>query len=111
VSASTADIVLNFRRELTFRTGSNTRKGEVHIDRLSFLEERHCWGCYWSVSFVRPRSDQPIFGEDALQALTLTLALISSLLRDPGTPGLQIWWLSEGDNGGFPVQLADILAA
>ena len=110
MGTSTPDIVLNFRRELSFRTVADTRKGEVHIERISFIADRRCWACYWSISFIRPRSDQPIYGEDPLQALILTLSFITSLLRSPGTPDLQIWWLTEGDNGGFPVQLADTLA-
>ena len=102
-SPTTDDIVLNLRRELTFRTGDDTQKGELYIERISYFPERQCWGCFWSISFIRPSLRQPIYGEDALQALTLSLKTISELLRDSGLRGTQIWWTAEGDNCGFSV--------
>jgi hypothetical protein len=101
VSASTAEIVLDIRRELTFRSGDSTRKGELHIEKIAYFPDRQCWGCFWSISFIRPSSRQPIYGEDPLQALTLSLSTISALLRESSVRDMDVWWLAEGDKGGF----------
>jgi hypothetical protein len=101
MSATTDDIILNLRRELAFRSRDGVQRGELHIERISYFPERRCWGCFWSISFIRPSLRQPIYGEDALQALTLSLRTIAELVRDSGLPDVQIWWTSEGDNGGF----------
>jgi hypothetical protein len=107
VNTATDDIVLDLRRELTFRTAGKTQKGEVHIEKIAFFPDRKCWGCFWSISFIRPSLRQPIYGEDPLQALTLSLSTISALLRDSGLRDVEVWWTSEGDNGGFHIQPAD----
>jgi hypothetical protein len=49
VSAPPENIVLDFRRELTFTTPTKTTKGELVIERIAFLPELGAWGCYWRI--------------------------------------------------------------
>ena len=98
------DIVLDFKRELTFTTPGNTSKGELVIERIAYFPERGTWGCYWRIDFVRPNAIQPIYGGDPLHALTQSLGVIAALLHDSGVPDLQISWKSPDDNGGFPAE-------
>ena len=97
------DIVLNFRRELTFSRGGKISKGELSIPRIVFLPDKRQWGCHWSISFIKPEPTQYTRGDDPLQALTRALQAVSLLLRDSGIPDLKVWWQAEGDNGGLPV--------
>jgi len=97
------DIVLNFRRELTFSGGGKISKGELNIPRIVFLPERQQWGCHWSITFIKPEPTQYIYGDDPLQALTRTLQAASALLQDSGIPDLKVWWQTEGDDGGLPI--------
>ena len=46
------DIVLDFRRELTFSVGSDTCQGELKIPKIVYLPERKKWGCHWSITFI-----------------------------------------------------------
>ena len=92
------DIVLDFRRELTFSVGSDTCQGELKIPKIVYLPERKKWGCHWSITFIK---EEPmcIYGDDPLQALTRTLEAVSKLLQNSGIPDLKVWWKNEGDNG------------
>jgi len=96
------DIMLNFRRELTYSRGGRVSKGELSIPKIVFLPESKQWGCHWSISFIKPESSQHIRGDDPLEALTRTLQVVSALLLASGIPDLKVWWKTEGDNGGLP---------
>ena len=95
------EVLLNFRRELTFSKDGSISKGEINIPKIVFIPEKKQWGCYWSISFIKPDSRQCIFGDDPLQALSRTLEIASSLLQDSGIADLKVWWQFEGDNGGL----------
>jgi hypothetical protein len=98
------EIVLDWRRQLTFSTPGKTSSGELVIERIAFLPDRQSWGCYWRIDYVRPDAIQPIYGDDPLHALTNSLGVIAALLRESGVPDLQISWQSPDDNCGFPVE-------
>ena len=98
------EIVLDWRRQLTFSTPGKTSSGELVIERIAFLPQRGKWGCYWRIDHVRPDANQPIYGEDPLHALTNSLGVIAALLHESGVPDLQISWQYPGDNSGFPVE-------
>ena len=95
--------MLNFRRELSFSAGGKVSTGELSIPRIVFLPKKKEWGCHWSISFIKSKATHCIRGADPLEALTRTLQAASALLQDSGTPGLKVWWKTEGDNGGLPV--------
>jgi hypothetical protein len=95
------DIQLDFHRKLTFSIEGSVSIGEINIPKIVFLPERQRWGCHWSISFIKPDSSQYMTGDDPMEALTRTLELASSLLRDSGIPNLKVWWQFEGDNGGI----------
>jgi hypothetical protein len=97
------DIVLNFRRELTFSAVGKISKGELSIPKVIFLAERRQWGCHWSIDHIKPNPAQFVRGDDPLEALTRALKAASALLQDSGIPDLKAWWKTEGDNGGLPV--------
>jgi hypothetical protein len=95
------DIQLNFHRKLTFSIDGIVSIGEISIPKIVFLPERQKWGCHWSISFIKLDPSQYIIGDDPMEALTMTLECVSSLLRDSGIPNLKVWWQFEGDNGGI----------
>jgi len=61
------------------------------------------WRCRYeleNIPFVLPATGH-CSGVDAIQALTLTFQLMASLFNDAANYGYLIWWMDEGDFGGF----------
>jgi hypothetical protein len=94
------NLELKLCRELTFRIRGKVSKGSLQIHRISKIENKDRWACYWSLAYVHPEIGR-IFGEDPIDALFQCLDFIGNLIRGSEKDGLGIWWQYEGDHCGL----------
>lgn len=85
--------------------GGLTTEGDVTIWSLRFDESKAMWACQWSMDIVHPNRAN-VLGEDPMDAVSLCLRFLGTLIRGHENDGWRIHWLVEGDHGGFTEFLA-----
>lgn len=90
-----------FRRRIRRRLQGKLRSEELVIELPERLEGgpglATVWRCQWSLSKTSP-SRQPVYGEDALDALINCLVFLKTTLLEDGSNAS---WLEPGDEIGL----------
>jgi hypothetical protein len=95
----TDEIELNIGRRLTMDYAGKREQIELKIKRLCRCPKGE-YRCDFSLPILA--GDRHIYGEDALHALELCLRHIRGMILSARVDmGMDIWWATPGDNGGF----------
>ncbi len=87
-------------RELTMTRDGRTDATTLVIHGPTFNAEWNCWDC--QIEFPPARSKPiVIHGDDGFQALLLSLRFIRSEIADLKECGIDLYWLTPGDDGAL----------
>jgi hypothetical protein len=67
-------------RRLKFEINGQIEEGTLAVGKITWISERKKWACEWSISFIHPEIGK-LFGNDPMEALTLSLDFLSDLIR------------------------------
>jgi hypothetical protein len=84
-----------FVRDITVRHGEKITPGRITIGGVD-RDEHGTWRCHWSVTPLYARGGVT-YGEDPLQALTLCIEFVDSIIQSAQSNSVAAWWLTEGD--------------
>ena len=100
------DRPFRLERSLKYEIGGKIEQGTLSVGNILWLPERKKWVCEWSISFIHPEIGR-LYGDDPLEALTVSLDFLSDLIRGSQRDGLPIWWKTKGDGCGLVFRLSE----
>jgi hypothetical protein len=89
-----------FDRNLHFVLNGVAVVGKVRIGGFEYDPSEGLWRCYYSVEHVAPEIGK-FRGHDPLDAFIRCYRFIDQFLRGCEDDGLVVWWMVQGDHGGF----------
>ena len=89
-------------RDVTLSRGGGSGTGQIIIRSVEEDRDRECWVCRWRFPPLLPE-EIATCGEDGLQALLICIREIMQHIAHCSERGIQVFWLSPEDKGGFDV--------
>ena len=92
---------VNLKRYLTIETNGKSTRALLSIESIKKQPAKKRWLCVWSLEHLCPRGIA--IGTDPIETTINVIKLIGLFIHGTESDGINIWWKTRGDNGGFPV--------